>query len=101
MQQKCWEANGDGKDKGMFMEEKRMTWQVFFSYSPCLGRVSRARSAREGMRNSSRRCLSGSWLVRYSAYSRLSWGRECAAAAAWLPPMMEFDSAILYADAGE
>lgn len=61
-------------------------------YSPCSGRVSRARSALEGMRNSARRCLSGSWVVRYSAYSLLSWG---ASAVAWPPPMVVLDSAIV------
>lgn len=57
-------------------------------YSPCSGRVSRARSALEGMRNSARRCLSGSWAVRYSAYSLLSWGASA-------PPMVVLDSAIV------
>lgn len=68
-------------------------------YSPVPGSVSRARSALEGMKNSARRCLSGSWAVRYSAYSLLSW-----AAVAW-PLVVGVDSAIifvfmLYADGG-
>lgn len=59
-------------------------------YSPFPGSVSRARSALEGMKNSARRCLSGSWAVRYSAYSLLSW-----AAVAW-PLVVGVDSAIIF-----